>query len=277
MQTAKRQDADTETFRLTYTGKGTTSRQDVSVVISSGHPGTGIVFRGKNEKTGVLVEIPARASNVVNTLRNVVLGKDGARICLVEHLLAAVAMQGLDDIEIEVQGPEIPLGDGSAQFWLDCFRQHGLTRNPVASEVELHEPIIVTKGDRSLMALPDQSFSLTYLMDWDHPLIGKCWQTWKPADSPEAISMARTFASLKEHQMLGLDEESVSLTADGFTKPLHYPDEPVRHKLLDLLGDLMLCGLNPLRIKARFVSVKGGHEMDVELAKRLEQVLLQSK
>lgn len=275
MQTAPRPNA--EQFRLTYTGKGTTSRRDVAVIITNGQPGSGVVFKGTNDKTGSLVSIPARASNVVNTLRNVVVGKDGARICLVEHLLAAVALYGLDDLEIEVQGPEIPLGDGSAQFWMDFFASHGVPPGNVPCTLELPEPVVVTRGDRTLMALPDHSFSLAYLLDWDHPLIGKRWQSWKPADLPEAISKARTFASLKEHQMLGLDEESVSLTADGFTKPLHYPDEPVRHKLLDLLGDLMLCGVNPLRIKARFVSIKGGHEMDVELAKRLEQILLSSR
>ena len=65
----------------------------------------------------------------------------------------------------------------------------------------------------------------------------------------------------------------MSLTETGFSKPLHYEDEPVRHKLLDLLGDLVLSGVNPLSIKAQFISIKGGHEMDVDLAKQLQNKL----
>lgn len=69
--------------------------------------------------------------------------------------------------------------------------------------------------------------------------------------------------------MLGLENDVVSLTADGFTQPLRFEDEPVRHKLLDLVGDLALSGVNPLKFKAKFISIKGGHELDVEMAKRL--------
>ena len=71
--------------------------------------------------------------------------------------------------------------------------------------------------------------------------------------------------------MLGLVDQVVSLTAEGFSEPLRWPNEPVRHKLLDLVGDLALAGVNPLSWKARFISIKGGHELDVEMAKRLMQ------
>ena len=122
---------------------------------------------------------------------------------------------------------------------------------------------------RAEMAVPDDSFSVTYLMDWNHPAIGKCWQTWTPDQSLEEIIDPRTFGSMQEHQLLGIADEVVSLTADGFTQPLRWPNEPVRHKLLDVVGDLALAGVNPLSWKARFISIKGGHEMDVDMAKRL--------
>jgi UDP-3-O-acyl-N-acetylglucosamine deacetylase len=107
------------------------------------------------------------------------------------------------------------------------------------------------------------------MMDWNHPLIGKCWQSWASGQDPHQIADARTFGSLQEHTMLGITDESVSLTSDGFSKELRWKDEPVRHKLLDLVGDLVLAGVNPQRWKARFISIKGGHEMDVEMSKRL--------
>ena len=119
------------------------------------------------------------------------------------------------------------------------------------------------------MAIPDDHFSVNYMIDWNHPQIGKIWQAWSSKEDPRAIADARTFGSEKEHQMLGLGDDVVSLTEKGFSKDLRFQDEPVRHKLLDLIGDLSLAGVNPLRWKARFISIKGGHEMDVELARKL--------
>jgi UDP-3-O-[3-hydroxymyristoyl] N-acetylglucosamine deacetylase len=252
---------------LTFTGRGLTSRQDVTVEIRKAEPGAGIIFELKRDKN--IVAVPARSEYVVNTLRNVVLGRDGIRLCIVEHFLCAASLWGLNDLIVCVDGMEMPLGDGSAGFWLDLFEGAGWQRQPVEASIELKEKIVLTKGDRLLMAVPDQSFSASYMMDWDHPKIGKRWQTWDAERNPREIADARTFGWLKDHQLLGLDKDVVSLTADGFTHPLRYEDEPVRHKLLDLIGDLTLSGVNPLAIKARFVSIKAGHELDVELAKEL--------
>jgi len=256
---------------LTYTGKGMTSRQQVSVDVKPGVPGLGVRFFVRNPKADdQFVELPARADTVVNTLRNVTLGKDGVRLCIVEHFLAAVSLWGLEDLDVTVDGPELPLADGSAKFWIDLL-QH--TSPPGQAErlprVDLKEAITVSNGVRSLTALPDTKFSVTYLMDWNHPAIGKRWQYWDLSMPISDIADARTFGMLNEHQMLGLTEDVVSLTPDGFTHPLRFPDEPVRHKLLDLIGDLTLIGFNPLRLNARFISVKGGHELDVQLAAKL--------
>lgn len=250
-------------------GRGLTSRQDIQVDIETASPGSGIKFYVLAPKTNEYVEIGATASNVVNTLRNVVLGKDGTRLCIVEHFLAAATLWGLNDLNVKVAGPEMPVGDGSAQLWTELFSETGIERQTCQSTIELLEPIILNKQDRVLMAIPDSSFSVHYMMDWDHPLIGKRWQSWDPSKQISEITTARTFGWLKDHQMLGLENDVVSLTADGFTQPLRFEDEPVRHKLLDLVGDLALSGVNPLKFKAKFISIKGGHELDVEMAKRL--------
>jgi len=263
-------------FRVEYKGRGATSKKDITVVIESGPPGSGINFSvldARAEANGAHVAIPARAASVVNTLRNVVIGKGSVRLCIVEHVLCAVAIWGLEDVLITVDGPELPLGDGSANFFIELFQSAGVERRVPVADIELPETITVGTGDRMIIAVPDSKFSLTYLMDWDHPKIGRKWQTFDASKAPEEIATARTFASLKEHQMLGLADDSVSLTEDGFTKPLHFEDEPVRHKLLDLLGDLTLIGVNPMRVKAKFISIKGGHELDVQLARKLEPLV----
>jgi UDP-3-O-[3-hydroxymyristoyl] N-acetylglucosamine deacetylase len=262
--------------KATFTGRGITSRREITVQVEveQREPGHGIVFRIPKPDSSDYVQFPATAKYVVNTLRNVTLGHDGVRLCIVEHFLGAAVLFGLDDILVTIDGPEFPLGDGSARFWLESFRSAGWQPKATASTRQLAAPITCRKGDRSLLAVPDESFSVTYLMDWNHKAIGRCWQTWAPSMPIEDIADARTFGSMQEHQLLGIADEVVSLTADGFSQPLRWPDEPVRHKVLDLVGDLALAGVNPLSWKARFISIKGGHEMDVDLAKQLQNLLL---
>jgi UDP-3-O-[3-hydroxymyristoyl] N-acetylglucosamine deacetylase len=260
---------------ITFTGKGITSRRQISVELKPGATGQGVVFKVADpKKDGQLVDLPARADHVVNTLRNVTLGKETARLSIVEHLLAAATLWGLEDLTVTVDGPELPLGDGSANFWIELFSQSAVARQVEFSErITLPEPVCVLKGDRSLIAVPDSQFSVTYVMDWQHPMIGKRWQTWNAALPVADVADARTFGSLKEHEMLGLTDDVVSFTDDGFTQQLRFEDEPVRHKLLDLIGDLTLIGFNPLRLNARIISIKAGHEMDVQLVRQLTQVL----
>lgn len=262
-----------QSSKASYTGRGITSRRDITVEAEQREAGHGIVFElPKPDGSGVVL-VPAVASSVVNTLRNVTLGRDGVRLCIVEHFLCAAALWGLDDMYVRIDGPEFPLGDGSSRFWIQMFKDAGWEPKPVAATRELLVPITYKKGDRVLMAVPDDSFSVSYLMDWNHPLIGRCWYTWTPASPIEDIADARTFGSMQEHQLLGIADEVVSMTETGFSQPLRWPDEPVRHKILDVVGDLVLAGVNPLSWKARFISIKGGHEMDVELARQLQRQL----
>ncbi len=255
---------------ITFVGRGITSQRDIEVTVSRASAGHGIVFQIPDRTdSSIYIDVPAKTSSVVNTLRNVTLGVGSNRLCIVEHFLAATALFGLDDLLVRIEGMEFPLGDGSAKFWLDLFEQAGWVSSLPVAEHVLVEPIICKRGDRVLMALPDDAFSLNYMMDWDHPLIGKKWGAWSPKQDIREIGDARTFGSKKEHEMLGLVGQVVSMTAEGFDVPLRWPDEPVRHKLLDLLGDLVLAGINPMRWQARFISIKGGHEMDVDMAKRL--------
>lgn len=262
-----------ETLELlfSFSGAGTASRRSVDVRVFKGKAGRGISFLVKHRQaSGDAVReivIPAHANSVVSTLRNVVLGKDGARICFVEHILAAAALWGIENLVIEVDGTEIPLGDGSASFWLKLFEQSGVKRETPKPLYALKEPHVVAKADRQIIALPADKFSIAYLIDWQHPAIGKRWSFWQGDQPISQIADARTFSLKSEQDILGLSDNFVSLTDEGFSKPLRFEDEPVRHKLLDLFGDLTLLGINPLAIKAQFISIKGGHELDVQLVR----------
>jgi UDP-3-O-[3-hydroxymyristoyl] N-acetylglucosamine deacetylase len=268
----------TRELLFSYEGKGLTSRALVKVDVFEQATGSGITFRLNDPKPEgggkSFVDVPANSDFVVNTMRNVVLGIGSARLCIVEHFLCAATLWGANDLLVAVDGLEMPLGDGSALMWMELFQKSKMPRREIKAEIELTETIAVRRGDRQLMVIPSDEFSITYLMDWNHPKIGKRWKTWTAKEPFETIALARTFGSLKEHQMLGLENDVVSLTEDGFTMPLHSEDEPVCHKLLDLLGDLALVGVNPLSIKGQFISIKGGHEMDVDLAKRIRQLVI---
>jgi len=258
-----------------HEGMGLTSKQKVKVDIHQAPEGRGIVFflKSADGHGDGHIEVPANYTSVVNTMRNVVLGVGKTRLCIVEHFLCAASLWGLEDLYVVVDGPEMPLADGSAEFWIELFKKAGIAKRDITCDITLPHLTEVSKGDRSIIAIPDEKFSVTYLMDWKHPKIGQRWQTWDLSKDIKEIYDARTFGMLNEHKMLGLVDDVVSLTEDDFTMPLRYPDEPVRHKLLDMIGDLALVGVNPLRIKARFISIKAGHELDVELAKKLSLLL----
>ncbi len=264
---------------FSYEGQGATSKRPVSLAVFLAEPGSGIKFvvpdsKSNGKEDPHCIDIPARAEFVVNTLRNVVLGANGVRLCLVEHILAACALWGADDLVIAVDGLEVPLDDGSSRLFLTLFEESGLPRKIPVCNIDLARPLFVSKGDKQIIALPSEKFSITYMMDWPHPRIGKRWQTWDIGSPISGIAHARTFGRQAEQEMLGLTDGGVSLTEDGFSKPLNFEDEPVRHKLLDLLGDLSLCGVNPLSIKAQFISVKAGHELDVQMALQLQKTLV---
>lgn len=265
---------------LTFKGKGLTSRQDVTVTIRESAPGSGVTFLlsefgnyCKDEATKwPRVSVKAVADNVCSTVRNTALGIDRHRVCYIEHLMCAIALCGLDDLEIQVDGAELPMGNGSSDFWVKLLQEAGMQK-PIENKIDLKETVFVSSGDKLVMAVPDEKFSASYLLDMNHPLVGRVWGSWARGEDISDVACARTFGPLQEHKMLGFEKDVVSFTKDGFSEELRFKDEPVRHKILDLIGDMFLCGKNPLRINARFISIKGGHSLDVAMAKKLALAL----
>lgn len=218
-------------------------------------------------------EIPLHLKHVVGTPRCTILGNGTVQVGVVEHLCAALYMAGWwEGLVIEVQHEELPILDGSAHAWLAALRGLG-TPPPAPAALYLPAPETVQHADSTLYYRPASQFALCVEIDFPHPWIGQ--QRWcGTAATCHELAAARTFGFLHEldalHRQglaLGASLENV-LAFDAHTAlvPLRFPDEPVRHKALDVLGDLFLLGqplLGQITVK------RGSHSAHLALARRL--------
>ncbi len=214
-------------------------------------------------------EVPADLGHLAGAERATSLAADGANVHLVEHLLAALRVAGFfEGVLIEATCDELPILDGSAEPWAAAVHELGPAPTAPAAIALGREVEVALRGGRA-RATPGEE-SLAYRVAFDHPAIGE--QAWEggPADYPGLLS-ARTFGFERDWEALkarglalGASEEHVIVFAmDGPTRPLRHPDEPVRHKALDALGDLALLG-RPLR--ARLTIERGSHALHHALA-----------
>lgn len=218
------------------------------------------------------VAIPALVENVVSTDRTTTLAAGGASVSLVEHLLAALHMAGFHaGVHVEVDGPELPILDGSAQPWLEAVACLG-TPPPQPEALRLTQALEVRVGESLARAEPGP-LTLSCSIDFDHPAIGA--QTWEGGRHAFTdLAAARTFGLMADAQVLrsrGLAlgavlEHAIVFADDGPMSPLRFADEPVRHKALDAVGDLTLLG-RPLDAAVRIV--RGSHTLHVALVKAL--------
>lgn len=247
---------------LAFEGVGLHTGAACRVEVRPAAPGTGLRFISGG------VEIPALAEYVVETARATVVGRGGTTISTVEHLLAALFGSGVSNAAIVVDGPEIPVADGSAKTFADAIFAAG-----IAPQSELREryvpaaPSFVRDGDRSLIVLPAATFRVKFLADFAPPIGTQYLDTEiEPKTFADEIAGARTFGYLHEVEALlkrglakgGTLENALVFAPDGPMQELRWPDEPVRHKVLDLLGDLALLGAWP---QCEIVAVKSGHKL----------------
>ena len=256
------------TFKsLEISAKGLISRADAKAKIIN-NTNKGIRFFVQRDLINIPEQyletaIPAHVNNISSTQRNTVLSNGVDSICLTEHFLAACALANLNNIDVYLDNEELPFGDGSANLWLELFKKHNLIQTVKESQIKLEEEIYIedpNQAHKYIKAIPtDANFSATYQMDWNHPKIGKQSYTWAlDKDAIEEVANARTFSTEAENQMLGLSGWIVGITETDFTVPLRFPDEPSRHKVLDLIGDLYLSGINPLNFQMQVISNQGG-------------------
>ncbi len=222
--------------------------------------------------------IPARVEAVKATVLSTQLSQGEASVRTVEHLLAALAGMGVDNARIEIDGPEVPLLDGSAQVWVEAIAQVGLVSQSVPRVVpQLQEPIWVYQGDAFVAALPAPETRFTYGIDFDLPAIGNQWYSWclTSPDFRAEIAPARTFGLAHQIDLLrqqglikggSLDNALVCGSEGWLNPPLRFANEPARHKILDLVGDLSLLGTFPT---AHFFAYKASHNMHIQLAQRI--------
>ncbi|MCX6366698.1 MAG: UDP-3-O-acyl-N-acetylglucosamine deacetylase [Armatimonadetes bacterium] len=257
----------------TRTGVGIHTGQPCTATLEALPPGSGIVF---DTPQGI---IQAQADRVIETLRCTVLGSGEARLSTVEHLLSACAGRGIRDLKVTVDGPELPILDGSAAGWAEVLPQSPLHLR------EIPEPLIVTgKGGAFIACFPAEKLTVTCAIAFEHPLVGTQVARWEPPPAPasggaylEEIAPARTFGFIEEVQKLldaglakgGSLDNAVIVHQDRYEPPLRFANELARHKLLDLLGDLWLAGFLP---KADIIAMKPSHGLNCRLASLLSRI-----
>jgi UDP-3-O-[3-hydroxymyristoyl] N-acetylglucosamine deacetylase len=256
-------------------GIGLHSGAPVSLRILPAPAGAGIVFRRSDLDD---FEVEATGRNVARVSYATSLMKKGVLISTTEHLLSAFIGTGIDNAIIELDNLELPILDGSAQPFVELIRQVGIRvqRRPrtylrIRRELELRE------GNKFIAVYPAESYSVAYSIDFPHALIGKETFCVDLSDGNylSEIAPARTFGFLHEADAMrqqGLirgasAENAIVLTRDSLMNPpLRFPDEFVRHKILDLIGDLALLGR---QILGNVVADRAGHAMHTALVSRL--------
>ncbi len=236
--------------------------------------GTGIRFR-RTDLEGQ-PEFPARVDEVDATERRTAIGHGPHTVHTVEHLLASVAALELDDLLIEVDGPEAPIMDGSFLPFLEALEAAGVVEQPGDPVIyTVGAPFTLTVGEATYVVAPARSLRVTATIEWAHPLIGR--QVGSYDVNAEAfrkeLAGARTFGFLRELDALrgrgllkgGSPESAVVLSdSEVVNGTLRWPDEFVRHKAGDIVGDLALTGG---RVKAHIVATRPSHEGNVALAR----------
>lgn len=215
--------------------------------------------------------------------RRTTLGRGEAGVGTVEHVLAALRGLGVDNVTIEIDSAEPAEPDGSCAPFVEALKSAGIVeQDAVRSYFVLKEPVGLSGDGIDLVALPYDGFRISFTIDYDHPLIGTQYASFDISEEvfEKEIAPARTFALLKDVEGLkeqglikgGSLDNSVVVGDDGILneEPLRFEDEFVRHKVLDLLGDLSLLGA-PL--KMHVISVRSGHTSNLKLVKLIEKSL----
>ncbi|MCW2307027.1 UDP-3-O-acyl-N-acetylglucosamine deacetylase [Rhodobium gokarnense] len=265
---------------VTLSDIGVHCGQPVSITLTPADPDSGIVFQLSHPKSGAEVEIEATWQSVAATeLCTVIASPCGASVATIEHLMATFRGLGVDNVVVEIDGPEVPVMDGSSGRFVDAIEQVGLVASSTARRyLQVLKPVRVDRGDCFGEFLPHDGCRFDITIDFDTPLIGR--QRFDAELTPEVfrdqLSRARTFGYLRDVEKLwsmgyalgSSLENSVAIADDRILNPegVRWPDEFVRHKALDAVGDLALAGMPILGL---YRSYKGGHKLNYLALKAL--------
>ncbi|MFH2011397.1 MAG: UDP-3-O-acyl-N-acetylglucosamine deacetylase [Pseudomonadota bacterium] len=263
--------------QVSFTGIGLHLGKKVNVTIRPADVDHGIVFLRTD--TPEPVEIKADAASVVDTKFATTLGYNGAKVSTVEHLLAAFMGLGIDNALVEIDSSEVPIMDGSASPFVYLLKTAGIKAQKKPKKFLVIKKLIkVSDGDKKAVLAPFKGLKVTYTVDFNHPLIANQYYSaeFYNGTFEREISRARTFGFLKDVEVLkanglakggSLDNAIVVgdfriINDDG----LRFPDEFVRHKILDSIGDLSLLGVPVL---GHLIAYKSGHSLNYELMKKV--------
>lgn len=293
---------------MTVTGHGLHTGKKVNLTIRPARANSGLRFLRSDVGSEAFIEADARL--VSETARGTTIEKDGIRVATVEHALAAVTGMGIDNAIIEVDCPETPILDGSARFYTEAIGQAGTVEQEAFRDYfEIREPIHFyhDEKDCEIIALPDEEYRITCLIDYQSKVLGHQYASMNHIrEFRNEIASCRTFVFLHELEFLlaqdlikggdlgnaivfvdrPVKQEELDRLAGVFKKPavavrkegilnnleLAFHNEPARHKLLDIVGDLSLTG-KP--IKGHIIAKKPGHASNVLFAKHLQKHIKQ--
>jgi UDP-3-O-[3-hydroxymyristoyl] N-acetylglucosamine deacetylase len=261
--------------QISCAGIGLHSGNKVTLTLKPAPPDTGIIFR----RTDVGIEIPATVKHVAAVHYATVLGKDGATVETVEHLLAALVSVGIDNVIVELTHNEVPIMDGSAAPFLFLVQEAGVKRLAAPRRyLKILRPVQLANSDKRIAIYPSDHFKVSYTISFDHPVLRHQSRTERITEQSfaESIAPARTFGFLKDVEALrqnglalgGSLENAIVIGDAGVLNALRFEDEFVRHKILDVVGDLALVG-HP--IIGHVVVHRGGHALHTALASQLLQ------
>jgi len=264
----------------TIKGIGLHTGEPAAVTLKPAPANSGVVFCRVDLPGGPT--IPARPEYVADTQYATTIAKDGASVKTIEHLMSALAGVGIDNVRVEVRGPEVPILDGSAGPFASLLRQAGLRRQFAPKTfLKVRQPVTVEAGTRSLRIVPSPKFRVIYTMSFDHPFLGV--QTTALELGRERyvneVAPCRTYGFVRDLDLLarlglakgGSLENALVIGEEGVLNgPLRFPDELVRHKVLDLLGDLYLLG-KPL--VGTIIAHGAGHQLHVQFVRRIQEQL----
>ena len=264
----------TITSPLDFSGIGLHSGAEVTLRLIPAPAGSGIVFRRTDLDN---FEIPATGRNVAKVSYATSLMRQGVLISTTEHLLSALIGLGVDNVIVEVDNLEVPILDGSAHPYVQAINATGLKRQRRKREyLRILKAVEVREGSKFIGVYPGEGYSIDYTIDFPSPIGHETFSgDLEAGDYTRLIAPARTFGFREDEPMLrdmglirGATDQCAIIIGNGEVQngPLRFTDEFVRHKVLDLIGDLALAGR---RIWGRVVAERAGHAMHTALVQRL--------
>jgi UDP-3-O-[3-hydroxymyristoyl] N-acetylglucosamine deacetylase len=255
-------------------GIGLHSGQRVTLSLEPAPADFGIRFRRADLGN---FEIPATVTNLASIRYNTGLARDEGSVETVEHLLAALVSLGVDNVVVVLNQPEVPIMDGSAAPFIYLIHEAGVKRLAKPRRfLKVVRPIALSRGDKRIALYPSDHFKVTYSISFDHPLLRHQSRTLRISEESfiEEIAPARTFGFLKEVELLrrnglalgGSLDNAIVLGETGVLNALRFEDEFVRHKILDVIGDLALVGYP---IVGHLVAHRGGHALHTSFAAKI--------